>query len=100
MSKSKEPNDEVRDKHNDSNTDTFSNLESASNKGHKNRFAPAEQDMVDILPVDVSTSKDSGNNKTNIDATATLGSPSEADNMKKVEGVDAYFLLINKVLNL
>ncbi|GJT43840.1 hypothetical protein Tco_0952555 [Tanacetum coccineum] len=51
MPKSKEPNDEVGDKHNDSNTNTFANLESVSNKGDKNRSAPSEQDMVDILPI-------------------------------------------------
>nr|GEW62432.1 hypothetical protein [Tanacetum cinerariifolium] len=84
---SKEPNDEVGDNSSDNNIDTFVTLESASKKNDKDGAIQVEKDVTDMLFANESTSEGSGYNKSILDATATIGSPDEADKMKKDKNV-------------
>nr|GEZ10098.1 hypothetical protein [Tanacetum cinerariifolium] len=83
-----DPYDDVGNKNGDNNCDTSANPKSASGEHDFNESVKADKDMVDSISADTSTSEGSGNNASNIDATATLGNLNEADTMTNVESID------------
>nr|GEX71090.1 ribonuclease H-like domain-containing protein [Tanacetum cinerariifolium] len=86
--KSKEPKDEVGNKNNYSNIDTSVNLESTSDKRVKNKHVQVDKDMADFVSANASNNEGSRDYISNIDTTATLGSPNKANIMENVKNVE------------